>query len=608
MPALNATVDAVTDRILDRSHSLRAAYLQRIDQMNGKWPLRRGLGCTNLAHGIAACSAAEKQSLLEDTVNLGIVSAYNDMLSAHQPFQHFPKLIHEAAQEVGAVAQFAGGVPAMCDGITQGEIGMEMSLFSRDVIAMATAVSLTHNMFDAALCLGICDKIVPGLLIGALSFPHLPVIFVPGGPMPSGISNSEKAKTRQLYAEGKIGDEGLLASEMGVYHAPGTCTFYGTANTNQMCMEVMGLHLPSAAFYHPYTPMRDALTKAAAVRATQITPSGNEYTPVGKVVDEKALVNAIVAVLATGGSTNHTIHLIAIARAAGLLVNWDDFNDLSSVVPMLARVYPNGSADVNGFHEAGGIAFVISQLLDAGLLHTDKLTVVGEGGLERWRDIPKLNGENKLEWVPAPRTSGDYTILRTVEKPFTADGGLKLMRGNLGRAVMKLSAVKPENRVVEAPALIFNSQEEVNAAFRNGELHCDFVAVVRFQGPKANGMPELHKLTPPLGVLQDKGYKIALVTDGRMSGASGKVPVALHVTPECAAGGALAKVRKGDVILVDGERGILEVRVDPAEWARREVETIDLAGNQVGMGRELFRGMRELAVGAEEGATTFQLL
>lgn len=484
---------------------------------------------------------------------------------------------------------------------------MEMSLFSRDVIAMATAVSLTHNMFDAALCLGICDKIVPGLLIGALSFPHLPVIFVPGGPMPSGITNIEKAKTRQLYAEGKIGRDGLLQSEMGVYHAPGTCTFYGTANTNQICMEVMGLHLPSAAFFNPYTPMRDALTKAAAKRAAEITPKGNEYTPVGQVVDEKALVNAIVAVLATGGSTNHTIHLIAIARAAGLIVNWDDFHDLSAVVPMLARIYPNGSADINGFHAAGGVAFVISQLLDAGLLHGDKLTVAGSGGLERWRDVPTLNQENELQWLPAPTTSGDHTILRPVDQPFTTDGGLRLMRGNLGRAIMKVSAVKPENRVVEAPALIFNSQEEVNKAFKHGELNRDFVAVVRFQGPQANGMPELHKLTPPLGALQDKGYRIALVTDGRMSGASGKVPVALHVTPECASGGPLAKVRNGDLLVVDGKRGILEARVDAQEWSQRDTAQADLAGNRVGMGRELFQGMRELAVGAEQGATTFQL-
>ena len=468
--------------------------------------------------------------------NVAIVSSYNDMLSAHQPFERFPEIIKRAAREAGATAQFAGGVPAMCDGVTQGEPGMELSLFSRDVIALATAVALSHNMFDAVLCLGVCDKIVPGLLIGALQFSHLPVIFVPGGPMPSGLSNDEKARVRQRFAKGEVGRDALLDSEARSYHSPGTCTFYGTANSNQMLMEVMGLHLPGAAFVNPNTPLRDALTVAAATRAVAISALGAEYTPIGRVVDERAVVNGIVGLLATGGSTNHTIHLVAIARAAGIFINWDDFRDLSDVVPLVARVYPNGKADVNQFHAAGGMGYVIGELLDAKLLHGDVTTVAGEGGLHRYREEPALH-DGTLAWHAAPSESRDASVLAPASAPFSADGGLKLLVGNLGRAIIKTSAVKAEHRVVRAPAIVFDNQEAVMAAFDRGELQRDFVAVVRYQGPRANGMPELHKLTPLLGVLQDQGFHVALVTDGRMSGASGKVPAAIHVTPECLAGG-----------------------------------------------------------------------
>ncbi len=528
------------------------------------------------------------------------------MLSAHQPLERYPALIKQAAREAGAVAQFAGGVPAMCDGVTQGQPGMELSLFSRDVIAMATAVSLSHNTFDAVLCLGVCDKIVPGLLIGALHFGHLPAIFVPGGPMPSGLPNAEKAKIRQLYAQGKVDRDALLEAESQAYHAPGTCTFYGTANSNQMLMEVMGLHLPGAAFVNPNTPLRDALTQAAAQRAARITALGEEYIPVGRVIDERAIVNGIIGLLATGGSTNHTLHLVAIAHAAGIVINWDDFSELSAVVPLLAKVYPNGKADVNHFHAAGGMGFLIGELLDAGLLHGDVLTVAGEG-LARYREEPVLDN-GVLAWRPAPAQSGDDSVLRPAAKPFSPDGGLKLLSGNLGRAVIKTSAVNPEHRVVEAPALVFDSQEALMAAFDRGELRHDFVAVVRYQGPRANGMPELHKLTPLLGVLQDEGFKVALVTDGRMSGASGKVPAAIHVTPECLAGGPLTRVHDGDVILLDGERGILRAQVPELEWAGRQPEPVDLSDCQHGLGRELFAVFRANAAGAEQGAITFATL
>ena len=601
---LHPTVAAVTDRIRQRSAATRSVYLARLERAHANGTVRKGLSCTNLAHAFAAFDPNDKATLREARwPNIAIVSSYNDMLSAHQPLERFPALIKQAAREAGAVAQFAGGVPAMCDGVTQGQPGMELSLFSRDVIAMATAVSLSHNVFDAVLCLGVCDKIVPGLLIGALHFGHLPTIFVPGGPMPSGLPNDEKAKIRQLYAQGQVGRDALLEAESKAYHGPGTCTFYGTANSNQMLMEVMGLHLPGAAFVHPNTALRDALTQAAAKRAARITALGDEYIPVGRVIDERAIVNGIVGLLATGGSTNHTLHLVAIAQAAGIAINWNDFSDLSAVTPSLAKIYPNGKADVNHFHAAGGMGFLIGELLDAGLLHGDVLTVAG-AGLARYREEPVLD-DGVLAWRPAPGKSGDDSVLRPAARPFDPDGGLKLLSGNLGRAVIKTSAVKPEHRVVEAPALVFDDQEELMAAFDRGELKRDFVAVVRYQGPRANGMPELHKLTPPLGVLQDEGFKVALVTDGRMSGASGKVPAAIHVTPECLAGGPLARVRSGDVILLDSERGVLEVRVSAAEWAERQPEPVDLSERQHGLGRELFAVFRANATGAEQGAISF---
>ena len=601
---LDPTLARVTGRIAARSRATREAYLRRIEQAARKQPLRGGLECAGFAHGVAACSPRDKLALRDtQQPNLAIVSAYNDILSAHQPLERFPAILREAARESGAVAQFAGGVPAMCDGVTQGEPGMELSLFSRDLIAMATAVALSHNLFDGVLCLGVCDKIVPGLLIGALHFGHLPAIFVPAGPMTSGLPNDEKARLRQLFTQGKLGRLGLLEAEEKSYHGPGTCTFYGTANSNQMLMEVMGLHLPGAAFVNPNTPLRDALTAAAAKRVAQITALGGAYTPVGRVVSERAIVNGIVGLLATGGSTNHTIHLIAIARAAGILIDWDDFGDLSAAVPLLARVYPNGKADVNHFHSAGGMGFLIRELLDHGLLHDDVVTAAGPG-LRRQAEEPWLN-EGRLEWRPAPAASGDESVLVPVQRAFNADGGLRLLTGNLGRAVIKTSAVKPQHRVVEAQALVFHSQEEVKAAFEAGKLRRHFVAVLRFQGPRANGMPELHKLSPLLGVLQDEGFHVALVTDGRMSGASGKVPAAIHVTPEAESGGPLSKVRDGDVILLDAERGILEARVREDELCERTPATADLTGNRHGMGRELFGVFRANAAGAEQGGTVW---
>jgi phosphogluconate dehydratase len=491
----------------------------------------------------------------------------------------------------------------MCDGVTQGQPGMELSLFSRDIIAQATAIALSHSVFDAVLCLGVCDKIVPGLLIGALHFGHLPTIFVPAGPMTSGLSNDDKAKIRQQFAEGKIDRAALLEAESRAYHGPGTCTFYGTANSNQFLMEVMGLHLPGAAFITPNTPLRDALTAAATRRVAAITHLGNEYTPLAKVIDERAIINGIVGLLATGGSTNHTIHMVAIARAAGIIINWDDFDALSNVVPLLARIYPNGSADVNHFHAAGGTGFVIRELLDAGFLHRDAITVAGPS-LSHYTEEPTLAGDS-VKWRAAPAVSGDDGVVRTAATPFSADGGLRVLRGNLGRSVIKVSAVKAAHRVVEAPAIVFNDQDEVLAAFKRGELQRDFIAVVCFQGPRANGMPELHKLTPALGSLQDAGFHVALVTDGRMSGASGKVPAAIHVSPECLAGGPLGKVRTGDRIRLDANAGTLEAQVTPEEWAQRVPSTADLTRNQFGMGRELFQSARAVALTAEEGAGTF---
>jgi phosphogluconate dehydratase len=605
--ALNARVGEVTERIRRRSADIRRPYLDRLHATAGRGPQRGHLSCSNLAHGFAACGTDDKAALKGDVkANIAIVSAYNDMLSAHQPLERFPALIKEAAHAAGAVAQFAGGVPAMCDGVTQGQPGMELSLFSRDVIAMATAVSLSHDMFDGALCLGVCDKIVPGLLIGALTFGHLPTVFVPGGPMTSGLPNDEKSRIRQLFAEGKVGRDALLEAESASYHGPGTCTFYGTANTNQMLMEIMGLHLPGASFVNPNTPLRDALTQAATKRVTEITALGNDYTPIGEVIDERAVVNGVVGLHATGGSTNHTLHLVAMARAAGIVITWDDFAHLSEVVPLLCRIYPNGLADVNHFHAAGGMTFLMSQLLDEGLLHDDVRTVAGEGGLARYRQEPFLDG-GEVVWRDGPRASGDATVLAPIDKPFNGTGGLRLLAGNLGRAVIKTSAVKPERHVVEAPARVFQDQAELQAAFKAGELDRDFVAVVRFQGPLANGMPELHKLTPPLGVLQDRGFKVALVTDGRMSGASGKVPAAIHVTPEGAHGGPIGKVRDGDLIRVDAVAGRLEALVDPAEWEARSLAEADLVPNRYGTGRELFAWMRRSVGPADLGASVFEL-
>jgi len=597
----------VTERIIQRSRVQRQAYLNRIRAATLQGKVERSqLSCTNLAHAFAAMPGETKLRIKEAAhANLAIVSAYNDMLSAHQPLNAFPAWIKEEALKAGGTAQFAGGVPAMCDGVTQGQDGMELSLFSRDIIAMSTAIALSHQMFDGALYLGVCDKIIPGLLIGALAFGHLPAVFVPAGPMTTGISNDEKAKTRQLFAEGKVGRDALLESESLSYHGPGTCTFYGTANSNQMLMEILGLHLPGSAFITPGTPLREALTREATQQVLRITAQGNAFMPVAEIVDEKALVNAIVGLLATGGSTNHTMHLVAIARVAGIDLNWDDFDALSDIVPLLARVYPNGKADVNHFHAAGGIGYVIRELLDAGLLHEDVNTVMGPG-LRQYTREPHLN-DGKLEWREAPLQALDSDILRPATNPFSADGGLKVLTGQLGRAVIKVSSVKPEYRVVEAPALVFHSQDEMLAAFKRGELERDFIAVIRFQGPRANGMPELHKLTPALGLLQERGFKVALLTDGRMSGASGKVPAAIHVSPEAASGGPIARVKNGDLIRLDANAGTLELLVDADEWATREDADPDLRPNGYGVGRELFAVFRAAATTAEEGATSFAL-
>ena len=594
---LNATVAKVTQRIIKRSANRRGEYLARVDAARDAAPRRRHLSCGNLAHGFAGC-VTDKTALRNVVApNIGIVTAYNDMLSAHQPYERYPELIRAAAREVGATAQVAGGVPAMCDGVTQGQSGMELSLFSRDVIALSAAVALSHNMFDAALFLGICDKIVPGLLIAALTFGHLPAIFVPGGPMPSGISNDEKAKVRQLHAEGKASRDELLEAEARSYHAPGTCTFYGTANSNQMLMEIMGLHLPGASFVNPNTPLRDALTVEATRRVAAITALGKEYIPVGRVIDERAIVNGVIGLHATGGSTNHLLHLIAIASAAGIDLRLEDFDDLSRVVPLLARIYPNGTADVNHFDAAGGMGFLIAQLLDAGLLHADTCTVAG--GLDAYRVHATLDGEGKVAHSRAPAHSRDANVLRPVAEPFRADGGLRVLNGNVGTAAIKVSAVPADRWVIEAPAIVFDEQDDVRAAFERGELERDFVAVVRFQGPKAIGMPELHKLTPALGVLQSRGFKVALVTDGRMSGASGKVPAAIHVTPEAAAGGTIGKIRTGDIVRVDAQAGVLEVKVDDATLQSRKAPAENFASHHFGVGRELF-GLFRAAVGAAD--------
>lgn len=602
---LNARLGEVTERIVRRSHDTRRRYLDRLAAAAEAGPRRQRLGCANQAHGFAACAPGDKAMLRAGAgANLAIVTAYNDMLSAHQPYERFPELIRAAARAAGGVAQVAGGVPAMCDGITQGEAGMELSLFSRDVIALSTAVALSHQTFDAAVFLGICDKIVPGLVIGALAFGHLPAVFIPAGPMTSGLSNDEKSKTRQLFAEGKVGREALLEAEAQSYHGPGTCTFYGTANTNQMVMEIMGLHLPGASFVNPNTPLRDALTRAATERAMAITALGNAYTPVGRMLDERAFVNGVVGLHATGGSTNHTLHLVAMAAAAGIRLSWDDFSDLAAVTPLLTRIYPNGKADVNHFHAAGGMGFVIRELLGAGLLHRDVETVSGKG-LDAYVQEPVLAEGGALSWRDGASASGDDKVLRGTASPFQPTGGLTLLSGDLGKAVIKTSAVASERHVIEAPARIFHSQEELHAAFRAGELERDFVAVVRFQGPRANGMPELHKLMPPLGVLQDRGFKVALVTDGRLSGASGKVPAAIHVTPEAADGGPIARLRDGDLVRVDAVAGTLSVLVEPAAWAAREPATADLEASHHGVGRDLFAAFRAAVGTADAGAAIF---
>jgi phosphogluconate dehydratase len=593
-----------TRRLIERSAETRAAYLKRVRAAAQQGPARGSLGCANFAHGFAAGGADKDELKRAVKPNVAIVSSYNDMLSAHQPFADFPEQIKAAVRDAGGVAQFAGGVPAMCDGITQGRAGMELSLFSRDVIAMASAVALSHDMFDATLMLGVCDKIVPGLVIGALSFGHLPTLLVPAGPMTSGLSNALKSKVRQQYAVGEIGRDELLAAEAAAYHGPGTCTFYGTANSNQMLMELMGLHLPGASFVNPHTPLRTALTEAAGRRAVELTATGAEYPPIADVVDEKAVINGVVALLATGGSTNHTMHLVAMARAAGIDLRWEDFTQLSAVVPLVARIYPNGKADVNHFHAAGGTAFLVRELLGAGLLHRDVRTVAGPG-LDGYTMEPTLI-DGQLSWRDGPTRSLDTEVLRPVDDPFDKDGGLRMLTGNLGRAVIKASAVAPEHRLIEAPARVFGDQSEFQAAFEAGELDGDMVAVVRYQGPKANGMPELHKLTPPLGVLQDRGHRVALLTDGRMSGASGKIPAAIHLTPEAADDGPIARLRDGDPVRLDADAGTIEVLVDAAEFAARPAA--DPPDREfAGTGRELFESFRRAVGPADAGASIFEV-
>ena len=605
MKPLHPKLAEITQRIIERSRPTREVYLARIRSAKQQGRVERDqLGCSNLAHGYASMPQTIKIAMQKhDVPNIGIITAYNDMVSAHQPFKDFPDWIKDEVAKHNATAQVAGGTPAMCDGITQGYEGMELSLFSRDVIAMSAAIGLSHQMFDGAMFLGVCDKIVPGLVIGALSCGHIPVIFAPAGPMESGIGNKEKARTRQLFAEGKVGREALLTSEMGSYHSPGTCTFYGTANSNQMMMEFMGLHLPAAAFFNPYTPMREALTRQAAVQLVQDIRR-QDAKPIGEMLTEKSFINAMIGLMATGGSTNHTMHLVAMARAAGVILNWDDFNEVSSIIPLLIRVYPNGQADVNHFAAAGGLPFVIRELRNNGLLHDDVDTVVGHG-MEAYTQEPFLDN-GRLVWKDAAEKSLNEDILRTYDHPFSPDGGLKLMKGNIGRSVIKVSAMKAENFVVEAPAIVFDDQREVLAAFERGELDGkDFVCVVRYQGARANGMPELHKLTPPLAILLDRGQKVALVTDGRMSGASGKVPAAIHMSPEALMGGGIGKIRTGDLIRFNAHTGELNVLVDEAEWNARTVPTPDLSKNTHGIGRELFAGFRAQTSSAETGAMSF---
>jgi phosphogluconate dehydratase len=610
---LHPVTAQVTQRIRERSTTHRQAYLARVSAAAARPRGSDRMGCANIAHAFAALPSNDKLRVVaERSPHIGVVTAYNDMLSAHQPYEGFPAVIRDEAHRHGATVQVAGGVPAMCDGVTQGMPGMELSLFSRDTIAMGTAVALTHDVFDAALLLGVCDKIVPGLLIGALHFGHLPCVFVPAGPMGSGLSNNAKAKVREQYAQGQVGREELLQAESAAYHGPGTCTFYGTANSNQMLLEAMGLHVPGAAFVHPHAELRESLTREAVrtvLRRVRSAPAGG-FMPIGQLVDERIIVNAMVALLATGGSTNHLIHWVAVARSAGILIDWTDFSQLSHATPLLARVYPNGSADVNQFQDAGGPGYVIRELLDAGLMHAD-VAAMSAGGLREHTRLPERDGEGALRWrdlPPANASNSDSDVVRPATAPFSDHGGLALLTGNIGRAVIKTSAVPADRHLIEAPAIVFDSQEALQAAFKAGELERDFVAVVRFQGPRANGMPELHKLTPPLAVLQGKGFRVALVTDGRMSGASGKVPAAIHVSPEALAGGALGKVRTGDVIRLDSNAGTLVALVDEATWSAREPAQISIDAQHVNahdLGRELFAGMRRNVLTAEEGAITW---
>ncbi len=599
---MNKTVKKVTDRIVERSRPHREKFLMHMEAANADMPFRHTIPCSNLAHDIAACPATCKATLFDrSTPNIGIISGYNDLLSAHHTFKDYPEILMEAVAEAGGAAQFAGGVPAMCDGVTQGEPGMDLSLLSRDVIAMSTVIALSHNVFDAGILLGICDKIFPGMLMGALQFPHLPFIFVPGGPMTSGLPNREKNRIRELYAQGKISRDELLEAETKSYHSEGTCTFYGTANSNQLIAEMMGLHLPGSTFINAGTPIRHALTREAARRITTMTHLGTNYTPIGRIVSEKSVVNAIVGLLATGGSTNQTLHLVAEARAAGVRIDWDDFEELSDAVPLIVRIYPNGPGDINSFQKAGGMALLFRELLEGGLLHEDVITVAGKG-LSAYTRVPVLK-DGLLEWEEGPVKATDPAVISSVKEPFLPEGGLRVLGGNLGRGIMKISALSDGiNTRVEAPAMVFNSQEELLEAFQQEKLDRDLIAVVRFQGPRANGMPELHKLMTPLSIAMDRGYRVGLVTDGRLSGASGKVPFVIHLSPEAATGGLLAKVKDGDIIRMDASTGTLELLIDNQEIKKRVSAAPDLKVHRAGMGRQIFAPLRMQVLEAERGA------
>ncbi len=601
---MHKVIEKVTNRIIERSKPNRQNYLQRIDEAKGDGVFRNKLPCSNYAHDVAGCTASCRTTLLDDTTpNIAIISAYNDIVSAHQPYGKYPDIIKASVAKAGGNAQFAGGVPAMCDGVTQGEDGMDMSLVSRDVIAMSTVIGLSHNTFDGAVLLGVCDKILPGLLMGALQFGHLPMIFIPAGPMTSGIVNADKNKVREAYAKGEVGHDELLASEVKAYHSPGTCTFYGTANSNQLMAEMMGLHLPGSSFVNAGTKLRDALTRTASERITALTHLGENYTPVGQVVSEKSIVNAMVGLMATGGSTNETMHLVAIARAAGIRIDWDDFEEISENTPLLVRIYPNGLGDINSFQQAGGMSLLIQELIKGGRLHEDVQTVAGDG-FARYTQAPVLEDESAV-WQKGPEQAGDSTVIATESQPFEQIGGIKVLSGNLGRAIMKISALADgEKTFVEAPAMVFNSQQELEDAFKADKLNRDMVAVVRFQGPRANGMPELHKLITHLSITMDRGHKVGLVTDGRLSGASGKVPFAIHCTPEAVTGGLLNKVQDGDIIVMDAHNSILELKVDEQELSKRQAFVHDLSSNRYGLGRQIFAPLRKDLLGAEEGASS----